>query len=1420
MALQRDTADVSPPRTPPSQSARYNPQKGTLPVRPSLRDAFPDEMTSFETANGGNESGDEPDPHDLSLSPQHAARTSIVDNMLLSLDQFASGTSVIDDYRLFNSALESGMYRASQDSSARARRRGHTFSSSLSSDTDMGHETSSGRYASQHPKVRRSNSSSNYRPALASAGSARNRDGQRYPGRGSKSSTSSNVDFGNALGRDRAESDSGSASFDCGPRKALAPFSEAPSDDELSFDETDAAPTPNVPAGPRKTYSPRNDLSVNPSNQSSRTTVASRRNSMKSARSSHAAKPRQENIGTSAVKSRGKDSRNEGETSLDLPPPPVPASLDPPAPSPTISYNKSSIPPPEPPSGKERPGFFRRVFGSSKNSSPGPSDQGLSESPSLQSGEGKGTVTSSVSSKGQGQAQKNNATGAGPTRQVVNKKSSFFRRRKKSVVDSAPPPIVVPQEFNPRALETKPEPSPVSSLRKVMNPYLADADAKGHPGEATKEYANVQSSARPQKQKRGSVLAPGSTSRPEYGRSQPTSRGNDGSSLAGSGSEGPAASSRPGSAPTDMQQEQHIGRHQGTTIDETKLHDSMIQATDFPQPPRPLRNDATAHPTTTMALSPVVEGFSKTNAASKAPHDGPVESKESGGVSSQDRLDEPSKLSPAEGASASPTASTSEASNYYTASNTPVIPSEEPKSGEATEGAVDSSDGAPARPTKEDREQAQKLYDSQDEVVGDEPAAAWLGDVDRALVREAYMGLFDWSKMNVLAALRSMCIRLVLKGETQQVDRVLDAFSSRWCECNPRHGFKTADVVHTICYSLLLLNTDLHLADIDQKMTKNQFVRNTLPTIHRVAVDAAPDGFETVRPGNKSKSRVSVQNLIPAPSKPEAGSVDDRDPNPNNASAKPPGRPTRVDSGGLSDSDTSAEPLVSTPFNGTIRAWEQQVEGILRDFYTSILKERLPLHGARQEPKELPRASSTNLLSSNSGLRRSPSNISKSSDIHPRGRSADSRYGTARFPSKARSRVRLHAASTLGSRTSLDDQSSLWSPSASSTWSKPSLGKLTSASVGSFDSEYPRGEYQQSVGFANALSQAIIREDPANSVSSFDDTERMAPLLEDETLALAGAPWAKEGSLNHKHHLDSVQKRAKDRNWSECFAVIQQGWMRLFSFSGANRSVRQKTKQRQNVVVGGGNWMENAEEVWKFLLRQTIASALPPPGYSKSRPHVWALSLPTGAVHLFQVGTPEIAREFVSTANYWSARLSKEPLVGGISNIEYGWGDSVINGALVNADSNRTPPSSSGHRPSLQSSIRSSIDQQTARPKLPADRVHISDWSPPQQSMAASSLSEDGQLSSLQNYVRNIENELQRHNELRSAMMLAFSPRHPNASKALANWERKSSYLLREIVKFRTYIDSLQAALGQKKKIFAQEEQPVGERKEGEPASG
>lgn len=47
-----------------------------------------------------------------------------------------------------------------------------------------------------------------------------------------------------------------------------------------------------------------------------------------------------------------------------------------------------------------------------------------------------------------------------------------------------------------------------------------------------------------------------------------------------------------------------------------------------------------------------------------------------------------------------------------------------------------------------------------------------------------------------------------------------------------------------------------------------------------------------------------------------------------------------------------------------------------------------------------------------------------------------------------------------------------------------------------------------------------------------------------------------------------------------------------------------------------------------------------------------------------------------------------------------------------------------------------------------------------------------------------------------------FSKSSPNALKATANWEKKSSYLLREIVKFRTYIDTLEAAKKRRAEVY------------------
>ncbi|RPB25483.1 hypothetical protein L211DRAFT_782750 [Terfezia boudieri ATCC MYA-4762] len=712
--------------------------------------------------------------------------------------------------------------------------------------------------------------------------------------------------------------------------------------------------------------------------------------------------------------------------------------------------------------------------------------------------------------------------------------------------------------------------------------------------------------------------------------------------------------------------------------------------------------------------------------------------------------------------------------------------------------------------TENEKMFVKKIFDGDEEFVTKARAAAWLGALTPAAerARRAYMDMFDFSNMNILSAVRMLCGKLVLKGETQQVDRIVDAFSKRWCECNPNNGFKSADVVHTILYSLLLLNTDLHMVDVpsSQKMTRGQFLKNTMATIRRGLVDVPGTPLEArpahhTLPNRSSTLLASGEALLVTGTSVTFPLAKEKTVEPrtsldfgrSNRNSTKPGclgnvSPRLLDDP-LPDYDMDGGlALVNAPIAGGIRMWETQVEIILKDFYSSVKATALPLHGASKEKVNETYIHSGGALSvfGSGMLRRSPSTISKAGSE----RNESSGRLNTKWTAKNRSRPKLYNGSYAGSsRTSLEDRS-LWSPSASSTWSKYSLDKTqTSMSATSLGSVFGHADYQQSIGFANALSHAIIREEASGTTAD----EASSAHLEDDGLELAGAPWAKEGMIKHKHHLEGLDKKAKNRVWTECFAVITKGNLKMFLFNTGKSA-------HSGGVVGGGNWTENAQPIGTFLLRHTIASALPSPGYSKTRPHVWALSLPNGAVHLFQAGTEEIIKEWVTTANYWSARLSKEPLVGGVSNVEYGWGECI-------ADIETTSTTATfGPRPSLQESIRSSIDHGSmVRPRLPGDKVVIAEWTPPGQSMMASPLSEADQLKALETYVANINMELVRHNDLRGAMMLAFSPRHPNHTKALANWERKSSYLLREIVKFRTYIDSLTAAAASREKLREEE---------------
>lgn len=1123
-----------------------------------------------------------------------------------------------------------------------------------------------------------------------------------------------------------------SQSFDFGSRR---PIDE---DDNLH----DAAPHPVVYSGPDAQHNP------NPLQGSS----LGRRGSTKSAK---AARSKPSTLGTSAVNGLSAPATS---TNGNLGTPP--------------GKNTPTSQPAEHTPGS-RSGLFKRFFGSSRHATPGAtasSGASIRYSQDLPAPTKDHNNAVNPTNKLHKQIHKDsmdisNKENVQPA--ISKKPSSFFRRRKKSVSTLIAPPI--PLTIDSSVVGNGPgEPSPVSSLKAFMDPYLSDDRTKRK-------------------------------SQPESSPLQTFFMPDQDTPLAGM--------SRSDSPETVQSLERDKNRQnardkslQGDTANagDTDLGNTTTVEYLEPQRSNVSQASATASFSTTSGISsirPVIETRSSSWQSDRL---GVPPRKDSLPVLDTVRIKKPTpKINSS--VMKHDNFSGSDISEYKSAPSTPAVANVADPVQVASPRFHVSHPSLGQGPNPMEVDKAKNIYENSEEDVDGRSAATWLGEAgsDRERIRQAYMELFDFSGLNIVAALRNLCSRLILKAESQLIDRLIDAFAKQWCACNPNHGFKSADVVHTICYSVFLLNTDLHVADMSSKMTRNQFVKNAMQTIRPVVAESTEAASPTIsqRLNVRSNSNLGVER--PSSDKDSSRAA-------SSLSHRPTDQLLRVDSSDTGSHATSGL-LVDSPYSGSQAGWELQIEMVLKDFYLSIQREPLPLFGADAATTKYPPVAGNNNLLSLGGLRRTPSVLSKAQSESNRSRYGDSRSLGSKWNNKGRSRQRLGSTPGFGSsKNSLEDQSSAWSPSISSTWSKASLGKtLTSMSVDSFaTSNGPINDYQSSIGFANALSQAIIREDQIENQAD-DGSIKAAPLLEDETLELEGAPWAKEGILKHKCHLEGVDKRSKDRNWNDCFAVIEKGWMRLFSFSVTAKSLRTKARnQKAGGVVGGGNWQDNAEEVWKFMLRHTIASSLPPPGYSKARPHVWALSLPTGAVHLFSVGTPDIVKEFVSTANFWSARLSKEPMIGGVSSMEYGWSDAVVQRALTGVEGRPSFASTEIARPSTQMSVRSSIEHTGMRPRLVGDKIHISDWTPPQQSLLASQLMEVDQLKALQTYVQSVEEDLQRHNELRAPMLLAFSSKGSNYSRAMGNWEKKSSYLLREIVKFKNYIDALQSAHQARERIY------------------
>ena len=104
-----------------------------------------------------------------------------------------------------------------------------------------------------------------------------------------------------------------------------------------------------------------------------------------------------------------------------------------------------------------------------------------------------------------------------------------------------------------------------------------------------------------------------------------------------------------------------------------------------------------------------------------------------------------------------------------------------------------------------------------DAIKGRAAADESSGELSNGVGRGCEVGIDD--------ALRAFLDCFLLPGESQQIGRIIEKFSSAFYHACPG-PLLSADAAYVLAYSVIMLNTDAHNAQVSRKMTKEEFVRN------------------------------------------------------------------------------------------------------------------------------------------------------------------------------------------------------------------------------------------------------------------------------------------------------------------------------------------------------------------------------------------------------------------------------------------------------------------------------------------------------------------------------------------------------------------------------------------------------------------
>ncbi|KAG0373156.1 hypothetical protein BGX24_012071, partial [Mortierella sp. AD032] len=894
-------------------------------------------------------------------------------------------------------------------------------------------------------------------------------------------------------------------------------------------------------------------------------------------------------------------------------------------------------------------------------------------------------------------------------------------------------------------------------------------------------------------------------------------------------------------------------------------------------------------------------------------------------------------------------------------------------------------------------ETARRLFDEDETLMKREEIAAYMATPSpfyRTILIH-YMAYFDFSGLRLDMAFRALCQKLVLKGESQEVDRVLEEFAGRYVECNPRTLLGGADqpkdVVHAITYSVLLLNTDLHIVRQSSlsKMSRSAFVKNTLQVVQQSSQDRLEESpsIDPVGLGLPRSLTVdsALEPISPTGSKRRTPSVKSWKSGHSQQSTGPLGSNISAGTQPYS-SKTGSDPRANSGY-GNGKLWQHELETLLKDIYTAVKQNQILLPVASTPPGSSSRAGSrsntsisspptspivsgfgSSFLSNRVSRLINPSAFSASNNSQSFSTSQQQQHthlqpmdsglgmlgasgngggfglgisGRRNSVSARTKQLRNEAIQRLNAQANSPDSAGdsdyvVVSPptSHSSTFapnsqfnSSPGLAASSSranarysvagsiyneANVLNFANQHDRdlnlnrgpmragmrgNEGQQSqfssssrlstLTLNTSMSESTNTTTPSASQNSLASLQSFGPragahpddsslksgpqdivLQDDDCMSIQEQKdlwhqhhlqtrYRMEGILWRKHLLERADKKAQHRAWRQLLVVLDQerGTLSMFRSDGSLPTIPAQAHSSSSSLAPPSNDSEASVPLFDDIpLQHTITNILPPPGYSSSRRHVFALQLFTGAVYLFQTKTPQECESWARTCNYWASRTSKEPLVGGVVNMEYGWGralDGVMSALQAEESASMTSsgidivespgpmrsqgsdylnypppttPTSSGpidlsgrvRSASIRSGTRGSMSSSTGSnivhvgSSMPAgDRVTLFEWTTPMPAMNQSLLTEEDQMQALKRYVAGLESEMEVHQEHRVPMMRLFHPKSSNYAKAFNNWERRSRHLLKEMVKYQIYVECLEQSIQYQLSFLEQQRQRI-----------